>query len=92
MKNVKLFFVIALLMLITVGLFAGRVKFTTGSIYAYNSTSGYCQLTASTTLVKLTTASTGCGAQATITNCSGVVYGLYLYSGTTYAPLYFIGC
>jgi len=86
MKKVKLFFVIAALLLTTIGLFAGKSKFTTGSIYSYNSTSGYCLLASGATLVNLNT--TTCAIPATITNCNGVTSGLYILIGTTYTRLY----
>ena len=89
MKKVKLFFTICLLLLSTVAVWAGKKRYVTNTVYAHNGTK-YCPLTGATTLVNLTT--TSCGSQATITDCSGTAYALYVLSGTTYLPLYFPGC
>lgn len=91
MKNVKIFFVAALILLFTVGVFAGKKKFVSGTIYKYSSGSGtYCSLAVVSNLTGLTT--TSCGLQAAINDCNGNLYSLYLFNGSTYVPLYFPGC
>lgn len=90
MKKIKVFLLVSVLLLTTVGIWAGKNKFTTGTIYAYSGIK-FCQLTGSTNLVNLTTISVGC-IQATISDCSGNIWSLYLWNGSAYLPLYFPGC
>ena len=90
MKKIRLFFVVASLLLVTAGLFAGKLRFVTGAIYASNGTT-YFQLTNTITLLNLTTSPSG--SQATITDGCGNVYGLYSFTApSTYTALYFHGC
>ena len=77
MKRAKIFFLSTAILLCTAGVFAGKKKYTTGTIYAYGGTR-YCQLTAFTTLDGLTTTPPiGC-TQAKITVVI-VIYLVYTY-------------
>jgi len=87
MKKVQLFFAITILLLFTIGLFAGKGKFTTGAIYAYNG-SKYCQLTGSASLVNLSMIGT---CRATISDCTSS-WSLYIWNRTSYLALYFSEC
>lgn len=87
MKKVKIFFVVLTLLLATVGVFAGKKKFSTGSIYYYSGTV-YYQVTASITPLHLTTTQPPGCLQATITDCNGNAHLLFLFTGTAYFPLF----
>lgn len=89
MKKVKIFFFITMLLLTTAGLLAGKAKFTTGTIYGFNGVK-YCVLATGATMGSLNT--TPCANQATISDCDGNIWVLYLYSGGIYTPLYFHEC
>ena len=75
------------ILLCTVGVFAGKKKFVTGSIYYYGTTS-YYQLTPSMTPLHLTTTQPPGCLQATITDCNGNPHLLFLFTGTAYFPLF----
>ena len=90
MKNVKIFFVAAMILLCTVGVFAGKKKFVSPTIYG-SSGGSYCSLAVVSSLTGLTT--TPCGQPAAINDCNGtILYGLYLFNGSTYVQLFFSGC
>lgn len=88
MNKVKMFFVAASLLLITAGVFAGRARFTTITIYSSKTAGAYQPLASSAVLVDLTETQSGTQAKLTPSVAAGT-YGLYYFvSGTTYAPLY----
>lgn len=81
MKSVKMFFVAAALVLVTAGVFAGKARFATYTLQAYNS-AGYTPLGSITpnTNLSLVTSGTPISFSATI---SGTPYSLYALSGST---------
>ena len=87
MNKVKMFFIAAALVLTTAGVFAGKAKFVTGTLYAWDGGSNYYQLTPS---VSLTNLATGTGTAATITSSNGnPAYGLYSFTApSTYSVLH----
>jgi hypothetical protein len=87
MKRVKLFFVMCIILLSTVGVLAGKKKFSTGSIYYYSGVV-YYQITAAITPLHLTTTQPPGCLQATITDCNGNAHFLFMWSGTAYLPLF----
>ena len=78
-----MFFVATALMLTTVGVFAGKAKFITNALYAYNGTKGE-ELAPS--YVNFATAGI---TPATINDQDNHSYGVYSYTtGTGYTRLY----
>ena len=93
MNKIKMFFVAASLLLITVGVFAGRNRFTTYTIYASTTN------TVSTTSYPLTGSGVSLSGnfttlgtvQAVIPDQLTGTYGVYAYTtgSSTLTPLYF---
>lgn len=77
MKKVKAFFVAAALLLITIGVFAGKTKFVEQSVYYFNGGSTYVEI-AGDPLSPLTTSGTN---NASITGTTSK--GLYTYETST---------
>jgi hypothetical protein len=73
-----MFFIASALVLTTAGVFAGKAKFSaSGSLYAYNTTLGYVNVSPSTTFGGLNTVS-GSALQSQITDYKGFTYSLYI--------------
>ena len=89
MNKIKMFFVAAALLLVTAGVFAGKVKFTDPTnLYAYNSTAGVAyEITSSPFSGAFTTTQSGTQAQI-LNSASTAPYLLYQISGGTYTPVY----
>ena len=93
MKNGKIILTTVILLLVTAGLIAGKVRYvTTGPLYASNAlvptTLNSYQLTPAVfNLIDLTTLATG--IQVKVTDINGAIYNLYInISGTTLTPVY----
>ena len=80
-----MFFIAAALVLTTVGVFAGKAKFATYTVYAYNGTNGYQIESASfTSLPSTTTFST---SRALSITSPGGTYGVYGFDGSNYVRI-----
>ncbi|MHA4806563.1 hypothetical protein ACX0G9_00580 [Flavitalea flava] len=95
MNKVKMFFVAASLLLVTAGVFAGKARFDTYSLYVSNNatptTLNSFQLTPATTVALIDLTTSGSTGQATVTNTSGTAFKLYRVVGSTFTPLYATG-
>jgi hypothetical protein len=86
MKNVKTLFLAIALLLVTVGIFAGKSRYQSVIIYGYDaSTSTFYELVYACTLVDLTVTNTG--IQAKITDLNGHAFPLYAGKSLT-SPIY----
>jgi hypothetical protein len=86
MKSLKTLFVAASLLLLTVGVFAGKANYQTAAIYAYDAaTTTFYPVVSTATLQDLTTTNTG--IQAKITDKNGHAFPLYLGNVLT-SPIY----
>jgi predicted transporter len=87
MEKLRTLFIIMALLLITIGIFAGRTKFQSGALFASRDGFTFCSLTNGVTLTGLTTTATG--RQVIIVNSNGIPYNLYISNGTgVYFRLY----
>ena len=87
MKKVRLFGFSALLVLLTVGVFAAKERFATG-IYAYTGSGTVYELSSTYTTANLTTTAPVVGAKQVLVNdYQGNTYGAYANSNGT-SPLY----
>jgi hypothetical protein len=92
MEKVKIFFIIAALLVTTAAVFAGRSRFVTaGALYVYEYSIGYVIISNSAIFWGLTTTPTG--SPATMSNALGFSYPLYVYSPSigAYTLVYAIG-
>lgn len=89
MKKVKLFFVSAALMLLTVGVFAGRTKFVNSDIY-YRNGANFTQIVVTSSMPGFTTSGTNIAKVVSSSNGT-TQYELYTHNGSTYIPLYTSG-
>jgi len=92
MKKVKVFFVAAALLLVTISVFASRERFLSGDLFAASNSVVvvYYPLTNNGTFVDLTT-TTG-RYQVTITDSHNNTYSLVTENGLhVYEPLYPVG-
>jgi len=87
MNKVKMFFIAAALVLTTAGVFAGKAKFDTLTLYVSNNGTSFTQISAaSQDLTGLTTTAGGLNIQATIKDRNNNTYGLY--AGAGHSPVY----
>lgn len=90
MKKLKVFFITAALVLVTLGIFAGSSKyFDTYQLYGYNATTGYILLICGSITFCAEMKVGFAGSTPAIISFSTLSYGVYEYDVTTgsYLPI-----